>query len=128
MAYRMTRLRKFLLLLPVAMLGGMLACTPAGPTGPTAKGPSGPRAVTLKEWAIEPKELTAKAGSVTFEVKNAGNIEHNFVVEGVGQIDSLLAGQTKSLQVSVQPGTYSVICSLPGHKEAGMTGRLTVTS
>lgn len=114
------------------------ACTPAAtpapatsPPGKPAAGaaaaPAAPGQVAVKEWAIEPKDLQAKAGKTTFTVRNRGNIEHDFVVEGVGKIDSILPGQTKSLEIDARPGTYPVICSLAGHKEAGMTGQLVVS-
>jgi len=84
--------------------------------------------VVLSEWAIEPQELTVQAGSVTFEVQNAGSIEHNFVIKGVEQgLELLLPADTQTLTVTLTPGTYSMVCSLPGHTEAGMTSALTVS-
>jgi len=96
---------------------------------PPAPAPAaeGEIAVSENEWAIEPKEITAKAGKVTFVVKNEGAVEHNFVIEGVGEIDKIAPGETKKLEVTLQPGTYKVVCNLPGHQEAGMEATLTVS-
>lgn len=82
--------------------------------------------VSLKEWGIEPKAMTVKAGKVTFTVKNAGTLEHNFIIQGSDKIDSIFAAQTKTFEVTLTPGTYVVDCNLSGHKEAGMTATLTV--
>ena len=96
--------------------------TPAAPEAPSEV------EIILKEWAIEPQELTVKAGEVTFKVENGGNLEHDFVIEGTeGKVDVLLPGDTQTLVVNLSPGSYTVICSVPGHKEAGMVGKLTVS-
>lgn len=113
------RIARFAILSALAAL--LIAACNAAPPPPSEA------AVTLKEWAIEPQELRVKAGKVTFTVTNGGNIEHNFDVEGVGKIESLFPGETKTLEVTLEPGSkIIVICSLSGHKEAGMTGTLTV--
>ena len=82
--------------------------------------------VSLKEWGIEPKAMTVKAGTVTFTIKNAGSLEHNFIIQGNSKIESIFAAQTKTLEATLTPGTYIVECDLSGHKEAGMTATLTV--
>ncbi len=98
------------------------------PVAPVAAaGMQGTVQVTLNEWAVALASGTVKAGKVTFQVKNAGNLEHDFVIEGVGKIPLILAGETKTLTVDLKPGTYTVLCSLPGHKEAGMQTKLTVS-
>jgi uncharacterized cupredoxin-like copper-binding protein len=70
------------------------------------------------------------AGKVTFDVKNDGNIPHDLVVEGNGveaKTPLLDGGQSKTLEVDLKPGTYDVYCSVPGHKQAGMDLKLTVS-
>ena len=84
-------------------------------------------AVTVKEWTITPAKLTAKAGPATFQVKNGGSIEHDFAIEGVGKVDTIGAGDSKALSVTLTPGTYTILCTLSGHKEAGMHGTLVVS-
>jgi uncharacterized cupredoxin-like copper-binding protein len=73
---------------------------------------------------------TVHAGSVTFDVHNDGKIPHDLVVQGQG-IDAktplLDAGQSKTLEVDLKPGTYDLYCSVPGHKQAGMDLKLTVS-
>lgn len=110
----------------VWLLGATLLVTAAcgGTAAPSA---AQPIAVTVKEWSIAPVKLAAKAGSVTFLVKNAGTIEHDFAIEGVGKLETIIAGDSKPLTVTLAPGTYTVLCSLSGHKEAGMQGTLVVS-
>ncbi len=87
---------------------------------------AGPVAVSLSEWKIESKPATVKAGKVTFEIRNTGNLEHNFVISGVGKSPTVLAKDTTKLELDLKAGSYTVVCDLAGHKEAGMTSRLEV--
>ncbi|MGH2405708.1 MAG: cupredoxin domain-containing protein [bacterium] len=96
-------------------------------------GPAAPRTILIKarEFVFEPKEVTARTGEVTFDIKNEGAIEHNFVIEDaaqkkVAQIAVIEAGKTEDLKIILRAGTYALICNLPGHKDAGMTGTLRV--
>lgn len=117
-----------LAILATAALLVLAACArqQAQPPAP-APAAEGQIAITENEWAIQPKEITAKAGKVTFVIKNEGAVEHNFVIEGVGEVDKIAPGETKQLEVTLQPGTYKVVCNLPGHQEAGMEATLTVS-
>lgn len=84
--------------------------------------------VTLGDLFIEPKQLEAAAGSVTFEVTNEGQTEHNFAIEGHGATEMIPPGEAATLQVpSLEAGEYKVICEVPGHAGGGMTATLVVT-
>ena len=70
------------------------------------------------------------AGSYTFEVENDGKIEHDLVVQGNGvdaKTPTIEPGKSATLNVDLKPGTYDVYCSIPGHKQAGMDVKLTVS-
>lgn len=82
--------------------------------------------VSLNEWAIAPAEMTVSAGKVTFTVTNAGMIDHDFAIDGAGKIDLITPADTKTLEITLEPGSYNILCDLAGHKEAGMVGKLTV--
>jgi uncharacterized cupredoxin-like copper-binding protein len=82
------------------------------------------------EFKIELPKIAVHAGRVTFDVQNDGKIQHDLVVQGNG-VDAktplLDAGESKTLSVDLKPGTYDLFCSVPGHKEAGMDVKLTVS-
>jgi uncharacterized cupredoxin-like copper-binding protein len=109
--------------------------------------------VTLDTYSIKLSSPTAKAGDVTFHVKNvAVDLVHEFVVfrtdlapekmplnsegivdekgEGVTHIDELenLAtnGGMKDLTVTLTAGHYVLICNTAGHFKGGMHAELTV--
>ncbi len=97
----------------------------------TTKTPE-PASVTVKEseFKIELPSKTLKPGEVTFEVENEGKIPHNLVVTGNGsnaQTPIFPGGTKKELKVTLKPGNYELICSVPGHKQAGMDQKITVT-
>jgi uncharacterized cupredoxin-like copper-binding protein len=86
--------------------------------------------VRLTEYRIEmPMQL--RAGRTVFKVTNVGGVFHRFEVEGGGiekEVEpGLEAGQTKTLELDLKPGTYEVYCPVHGHKKAGMSLRLKVT-
>jgi plastocyanin len=75
-------------------------------------------------------EATAKAGKVTVDFNNPQGLEHDVAIEGpsgeeVGKTE-LIAEGSDSTTVNLKPGTYHFYCTVPGHREAGMEGTLTV--
>jgi uncharacterized cupredoxin-like copper-binding protein len=73
----------------------------------------------------------ATAGKVTFVVRNAGKIQHDLVVTGPGLTGAtktplLASGQTAKLNIVLTAGSYTLYCSVPGHRAAGMQATLTV--
>lgn len=77
------------------------------------------------------KKLSAKAGKVTIEFTNTSSLPHNVTVQkgtngAVVGATPTFAGGTKSLTLTLKPGTYTYYCSVPGHRQAGMQGTLTI--
>src|SRR3954449_13229544 len=82
------------------------------------------------EFKITLPKSTLAAGSYAFDVANDGKIDHNLVVHGNGvdeQTPTIPPGDSATLKVDLKPGTYDVYCSIPGHKQAGMDLKLTVS-
>ncbi len=79
--------------------------------------------------AYDTTKLTAKAGKVTIDFKNPSAIPHNVVIEQSGKelsgFEPIAEGE-ESETAELKPGTYTFYCSVPGHREAGMEGTLTV--
>jgi plastocyanin len=74
--------------------------------------------------------LTAKAGNVSIDFSNMSPLEHNVTVESsshavVGATPTF-KGESKTLTLTLKPGTYKFFCSVPGHRMAGMEGTLVV--
>jgi uncharacterized cupredoxin-like copper-binding protein len=74
--------------------------------------------------------LTAKAGKVSIEYTNNAALEHNFTVASssgaVLGATPTFTGGIRTLTLTLKPGTYTFYCSVPGHRAAGMEGKLTV--
>jgi uncharacterized cupredoxin-like copper-binding protein len=84
-----------------------------------------------REFAYEPKDVVTSTGGITFHVENRGATEHNFVVEGpsrrkLAEIATILPGKSEDVTAILAPGTYSIVCTLPGHRDAGMVGTVRV--
>lgn len=106
------------------------------PVGPTEGTSGGPEASTTLELAADPTaiaydktELSAKAGKVTIDFDNPSAIPHDVVIEkdgkeiaGTPQITESKA----SVSAELEAGSYTFLCTVPGHAEAGMEGTLTV--
>lgn len=106
------------------------ACGGGGQQGGGQQGGTGAGTVnvTEKEWTITFSSSSIKAGKVTFVVKNEGAIEHNFVIQGTNvEMDATQPGQSREVSADLKPGTYTIICNIPGHEEAGMKATLKVT-
>jgi plastocyanin len=74
--------------------------------------------------------LTAKAGKVSIDFTNMSSLGHNVTVASssgavVGAIPTF-EGASKTLSLNLKPGTYKFYCTVPGHRQAGMEGTLTV--
>jgi plastocyanin len=101
--------------------------------GSSATAPAGSISVTMTEYKFNPSTISASSGKVVFFLINAGTVQHDMVISDssgakVAGSDLVSAGDTFVFTVSNIPaGTYTYFCSQPGHKDAGMTGTLTIT-
>jgi uncharacterized cupredoxin-like copper-binding protein len=105
--------------------------TPAGGAASTG---AGGQTVNVSEtdFKLDPADPTVKAGTVSFEVTNDGQVTHNLEVEGPNgeeELPSDLApGDSGTLTVDLtKPGTYEFYCPVDNHKQMGMEGEITVT-
>lgn len=139
----------------LALAGGMLALAGCGSSSSTGSSASIPAATTPATTAqststtssapagalnlaansegqlkYETTSLTAKAGTVSIDFTNMSSLSHNVTVESssgsvVGATPTF-SGASKTLKLNLKPGTYKFYCSVPGHRQAGMEGTLTV--
>lgn len=115
----------------VAAMAALTACGGGGATtssAPAASAADAEVTVTATEFMFDPAALDLEVGaSTTVELVNGGTVEHDFTIDdldvriyaGVGEAASDTVGPA-------EPGTYEYYCSIPGHREAGMVGELTV--
>ena len=109
----------------------------------------GGRGVVLDEYSVE-TAADADAGPVTFDVRNAGEIQHEFDVvrtnrrpddlpvrdaqvqtkapgvELVKKTKRIRPGASATLSVRLTPGAYVLVCNVPGHYQSGMRTGLVV--
>jgi nitrite reductase (NO-forming) len=106
-----------------------------GGGGSTASTPSSAsNQVSLSEFKISPSAVTASAGA-TLSIQNTGTVAHDLVVAssagGAPLVKTTLIQPGASAQLalpsSVTAGSYTIYCDVPGHKQQGMTGTLTVS-
>lgn len=80
--------------------------------------------------AFTSEEITAEAGKDTIDFTNESPVPHDVVIEDengkeLGGVEVIQEG-SDSGEVELKPGTYTFFCSVPGHRQAGMEGTLTV--
>jgi uncharacterized cupredoxin-like copper-binding protein len=94
------------------------------------------------KWSFDKHRLTAKAGRVTIEFHNASGLGHNVRVHtgkccfkpghkdlgGTTVIGATDMDKRTTVRGTLQlePGTYTFLCSIPGHYQSGQHGALVV--
>jgi len=89
---------------------------PASPTG---------------QLAYVTNKASATAGPATIEMPNSSGVSHNIAVQQgtngpVLGASPIITKGTTSVKVTLKPGSYAFFCQVPGHRQAGMEGTLTV--
>jgi uncharacterized cupredoxin-like copper-binding protein len=130
--------KKSLVLLMMILIWVVSAC---GTSGPSTK-----LNFSMTDFAFDPSEFTVPAGEeITLHVTHHGTMEHSFIIMKFGtdagklfdeadkvnvfwEID-LQPGDSETVVFTApeQPGTYQIICGMPGHLQSGMIGKLIVT-
>jgi uncharacterized cupredoxin-like copper-binding protein len=141
---RLSRFAKpFVVISSAALL--LIGCTNDGESPSAADGAGTTVNVTLQEWAVLPDPGSVPAGEVTFSITNDGPEDvHEFVViatdldagelptdetgavdeagegieEVVGEIEEIAVGATEELTVSLDAGTYALLCNIYSEEEA----------
>ncbi|HEY4852819.1 MAG TPA: cupredoxin domain-containing protein [Streptosporangiaceae bacterium] len=108
------------------------APTSAAASSPAAQGGASAVTATETEFHIALSTTTFKAGTYKFTAVNKGSFSHNLIINGPGVSQAktpglLAAGQSGSVTVTLQAGTYDIYCGVPGHKAQGMDVKITVS-
>ena len=80
--------------------------------------------------AFDQTEVETTAGTNTLNFDNPASLSHDVEIESAdgeeaGKTD-LISQSSTSTSVDLQPGEYVFYCTVPGHREGGMEGTLTV--
>lgn len=85
--------------------------------------------IVARDFTYNPSEITVRAGeAVNIRVVNQGTVVHDLMIPGIGIHFMVPVGQSVTSGFKVnRPGEYEFFCGIPGHREAGMIGKITVT-
>jgi nitrite reductase (NO-forming) len=102
--------------------------TPAPTAAPSPSAEAAGVVLEASEFKFVPDAVTIEADEeTTVTLVNKGIVEHDFTVDALGVKIAVPIGKTASGVISgAAPGTYEFYCSVPGHKQNGMVGTLTV--
>ena|SRR5215211_2562812 len=102
------------------LASGSPVASPVGSTGPE---------IDLVDIGFDPKGFTIPANTPTVvTIVNKGAAVHNLTIDALNVYSGdLQPGQSMTLTIDAPAGTYTFYCTIPGHREAGMAGTLTVT-
>lgn len=117
--------------------GGEVVDLGTGSTGspapiPASGEPTEGQAIIVPTFAFEygyQMIAPTAAGTYTFELTNDGDMEHDLVIEGEGVsggTEIVGPGESDSFTVELEPGTYTVYCSVGTHRSQGMEVTFTV--
>ncbi len=84
--------------------------------------------VSMTEMAFSPDPIDLPRRDARLVIVNDGRVPHSFVIPELGKgTPDLAAGEAMELDLTAQPaGTYTVLCDIPGHREAGMETTITL--
>ena len=113
------------------------AAAPADDTASegTQSGQEGEAAQTVElsapgiTWSTN--EITIAQGGTIHLVNDGSGGPHNFAIEGYNDdapVDMPSGSESDwTVPDDLQPGTYTFYCEIPGHRQAGMEGTITIT-
>jgi plastocyanin len=122
-----------LLPVPLAALVLLVGCGNGGGGGSSYKEPRGAAQATLDikggNFFFDPKDSDAPAGIDTIKMDSESGL-HTLVFDD-GKLPGFKleagSGESDELKANLKPGKYTIYCDVPGHREAGMEGTITVT-
>jgi plastocyanin len=108
------------------------ACGGGGGGGSSYKQPKGPAQTTLDikggNFFFDPKNSNLPAGIDAIKFESEGGL--HTLVFGDDKVPGFKleasSGKSDELKVDLKPGRYTIYCDIPGHREAGMEGTITV--
>jgi len=101
-----------------------------GGAGPVTQVRESRLEITLDDFLIAPQNVRADRGRLTFAVTNRGRLGHNFRLRAddreLVEVTTLLPGEDATESADLEPGRYTMLCTVANHEQLGMTGRIVV--
>jgi uncharacterized cupredoxin-like copper-binding protein len=116
--------------LAVLCFAAVLAC---GGSGGGSGAPAGSTQVNVMDFNFKPKDISVSSGKVVFFLVNSGPAAHDMLIadsngKTVARSSLVQPGDTFTFTVAnLAAGKYVFYCDVPGHRDAGMEGTLTVS-
>lgn len=84
--------------------------------------------VVMTDFAFSPQRIEIPAGrKVEFKLTNSGRLEHDISADGIGFHIHLMSAERLAFESGpFAAGEYDFFCSVAGHREAGMVGKIVV--
>ncbi|MBT4477382.1 MAG: hypothetical protein HOC65_07125 [Actinobacteria bacterium] len=115
----------FLLALALG-LGTFTVLSPSEDNSTSVTAESPKETVVATEFSFTPPIIESN-GEIALALKNDGAIYHDLKIEGLDNFHlTALPGETDSASVTLEVGRYTLYCSVPGHRDSGMTAQLVV--
>jgi plastocyanin len=78
------------------------------------------------QLAFVTNQAQGNPGEITVKMANKSGTPHDIVIDGKGKGEVVQNGGVSQFKADFTAGTYTYYCSVPGHRQAGMQGKLTV--
>lgn len=117
----------------VALVFALAGCGGYGGEEESATGtPERTFRISETDFELTPSTVTIdKAGTYAFEATNDGQTDHALEIEGEGveaETETLAPGESGSVTVDLEAGTYEMYCPVGNHKDLGMEGEVSVST
>ena len=112
---------------------GAISSAPASAAGsaPLASAAGSATAIHVRDFTLEPRDVTISSATSAVAVTNDGPTVHNVTIRDasggvVAATADLKTGQAETIVIRIPAGSYTLFCSLPGHESLGIKGTLLV--
>lgn len=119
-----------LITVSLALVVALAGCgDDGGDNAAPISGADGALEVAALDIEFDRDSYATSAGEVEVRYVQQGSIAHTLVIEGVDgfKLEVSASDDVDQGRAELEPGTYTLYCDVPGHREAGMVATLEVT-
>jgi plastocyanin len=129
----MTRRWSIALVVAALALAGLVSCSSGGSGSGTCPSKVDTKTVTggaitvcAADIKFDVVTIKARPGPLTVTLVNRGAVFHTFKIKDTALYLSTNPGKSDTGTVTLSKGTYDFECTVPGHAQAGMKGKIEV--